>query len=243
MEKKDLNNRKPIKTKKIIQKKVSDKDKITSKNVDKKSDKSNGEIDELIDSDGGMLGGKIPVYDMGTHPIKTMDQTIVGSRISNDPVTRGYRVYWGESEEKDENLVSEIDFSDAFGYEETKDMDYKNTVKTLKKMGIEDPIERDERAKAFGKLQGKQVEKTKNGKKVLKQRLVEKDSIEEEQKRRMIKMVEDILAKKNKKDSDVIEKESPMSKFLMKNLQNIKKLAEKEGITINQLIKFLKTGE
>lgn len=243
MEKKDLNTRKPIKPKKIVQKKVSDKDKITSKNVDKKSDKSNGEIDELIDSDGGMLGGKIPVYDMGTHPRKTMDQTIVGSRISNDPVTRGYRVYWGESEEKDENLVSEIDFSDAFGYEETKDMDYKNTVKTLKKMGIEDPIERDERAKAFGKLQGKQIEKTKNGKKVLKQRLVEKDSIEEEQKRRMIKMVEDILAKKNKKDSDVIEKESPMSKFLMKNLQNIKKLAEKEGITINQLIKFLKTGE
>jgi hypothetical protein len=110
-------------------------------------------------------------------------------------------------------------------------------------MGIEDPFERDERAQAFGKLRGKKVKKTKTGKKVLKQRLVEKDSLEEEQKKRMIKMVEDILAKKSKKENDVIEKETSVSKILTKNLQNIKKLADKEGISINQLIKVLKTGE
>jgi hypothetical protein len=46
-------------------------------------------------------------------------------------------------------------------YEETKDLDYNGTVKTLKKMGIEDPFERDERAKTFGKLRGKKVKKTK----------------------------------------------------------------------------------
>jgi hypothetical protein len=69
------------------------------------------------------------------------------SRISNDPVTRGYRVYWGESEEKDENVVSEVDFSDAFGYEETKDKDFKETLGTLKKMGIDDPEERIKRTR------------------------------------------------------------------------------------------------
>jgi hypothetical protein len=189
------------------------------------------------------LGSKVPLYNATLHPRKTMDQTIVGTRTPNDPVSRGYRVYWGESEEKDENVVSEMDFSDAFGYEETKDLDYNGTIKTLKKMGIEDPFERDERAQAFGKLRGKKVKKTKTGKKVLKQRLVEKDSLEEEQKKRMIKMVEDILAKKSKKENDVIEKETSVSKILTKNLQNIKKLADKEGISINQLIKVLKTGE
>jgi hypothetical protein len=233
-EKKNL-NRKKIKP--------NPEDSISDSDVKIELDKFKGELDELIDDDGGLLGSKIPLYNMTLHPRKTMSQTIVTARFSNDPVVRGYRVYYGESEEKDDNVVSEMDFSDAFGYEETKDLDYNGTIKTLKKMGIEDPFERDERAQAFGKLRGKKVKKTKSGKKVLKQRLVEKDSLEEEQKKRMIKMVEDILAKKSKKDNDVIEKETSVSKILTKNLQSIKKLAEKEGISINQLIKVLKTGE
>ena len=71
------------------------------------------------------------------HPKKTMDQTVVMSRPMNDPIRRGYRVYWGESEDKKDNIVSEVDYSDAFGYEETENMDYKNTVNTLKKMGVD----------------------------------------------------------------------------------------------------------
>ena len=78
----------------------------------------------------------------------------------------------------------------------------------------------------------------------VRQRLSEKDSIEEQQKKAMMKMVEDILAKKSKDSSDVVSKnETPVSKILMKNLQSIKKLAEREGININQLIKILKSGE
>ena len=56
-------------------------------------------------------------------------------------------------------------------------------------------------------------------------------------------MVEDIIAKKSKNDSDVIGKESSISKILMKNLQAIKKLADKEGISITQLVKTLKSNE
>jgi hypothetical protein len=59
----------------------------------------------------------------------------------------------------------------------------------------------------------------------------------------MRKMVEDIIAKKSKNDSDVIGKESSISKILMKNLQAIKKLADKEGISITQLVKTLKSNE
>ena len=33
-----------------------------------------------------------------------------------------------------EDVINEVDYSEAFGYEETKDMDYTDTIKTLKKM-------------------------------------------------------------------------------------------------------------
>jgi hypothetical protein len=61
----------------------------------------------------------------------------------------------------------------------------------------------------------------------------------------MVKMVEDILTKKNSKDSDILSKDSDtsVSKILVKNLQSIKKLADKEGISISKLINILKTSE
>ena len=194
-----------------------------------------GEIDELVDGDGTMLSSRIPNLNQTLTPHKTMDQTIAMTRMTNNPVLRGYRVYYGESVEDSDNVMSEVDYSDAFGYEETEDMDYKNTVKTLKKMGVDNA---DERAEQFGKLP-----KVKRKGDILKQRLVEKDQLDEEQRQRMIKMVEDILTKKNKSDSDIISKSNPVSKILAKNLQSIKKIAEKEGISISELIKILKSNE
>lgn len=194
-----------------------------------------GEIDELVDGDGTMLSSRIPYLNQTLTPHKTMDQTISMTRQTNNPVLRGYRVYYGESVEDSDNVMSEVDYSDAFGYEETEDMDYKNTVKTLKKMGVENPVER---AEQFGKLP-----KVKRKGNKLKQRLVEKDQLDEEQKQRMIKMVEDILAKKNKPDLDIVSKSNPVSKILVKNIQSIKKIAEKEGISISELIKILKSNE
>ena len=133
------------------------------------------------------------------------------------------------------NVVSEVNMEDAFGYEETKDKDYKDTVKTLKDMGTENPVER---AKQFGKI--KDV-KRKDGK--LKQRIVEKEKLSEVQKQKMVKMVEDIITKKSKDDSEVVGKDSSLSKILMNNLKSIKKLAEKEGISLSQLMKALKNHE
>jgi hypothetical protein len=238
-EKKEFKKKNEKKLKSSIYKLLNSKQKISKKQVDKELYNVDGEIDELVDSDGTMLNSKIPNLNMTLHPKKTTDQTIAMSRVTNDPVTRGYRVYWGESEEKDENVVSEVDYSDAFGYEETKDKDFKDTVKILKKMGAENPVERAEEMGKSAKLDNT---KKKKGA-FVRQRLAEKDSIEEQQRKQMIKMVEDILTKKSKDDSDVVRKEESVSKILKNNLKAIKKLAEREGINLTQLIKILKSGE
>lgn len=195
------------------------------------------EIDELVDEDGTLRSSRIPILNKWLTPKKTMDQTVVAARISNDPVTRGYRVYYGESENKEGDVIDEIDMSDAFGFEETKNMDYDETIKTFEKMGIDDPSERIERTKQLGKIP---TQKKSKGK--LKQRLTEKE-IEEIKKNKIVKMVEDIISQKDSKSNDIIDNNSSLSKILVKNLENIKKLAKKEGISLDKLINVLKKSE
>ena len=232
----DFDKKDSKKVKNILGNVLKSKTKVSKNALTKKlkSIKPKKEIDELVDSDGTMLSSKIPFLNQTLTPHKTTDQTVAMARITNDPLTRGYRVYYGESEEGSDEVINEVDYSEAFGYEETKDMDFKDTVKTLKEMGVENAIER---AKQFGKLPKKKRE---DGE--LKQRLSEKDSIEEQQRKKMIKMVEDMLTKKSSNNSDVV-KDKGISKILLKNIQSIKKIADKEGISINMLIKALKSNE
>ena len=232
----DFDKKDSKKVKNIVGNILKSKTKVSKNALTKKlkSIKPKKEIDELVDSDGTMLSSKIPFLNQTLTPHKTTDQTVAMARITNDPLTRGYRVYYGESEEGSDEVINEVDYSEAFGYEETKDMDFKDTVKTLKEMGVENAIER---AKQFGKLP---KQKREDGE--LKQRLSEKDSIEEQQRKKMIKMVEDMLTKKSSNNSDVV-KDKGISKILLKNIQSIKKIADKEGISINMLIKALKSNE
>ena len=232
----DFDKKDSKKVKNIVGNVLKSKTKVSKDALTKKlkSIKPKKEIDELVDSDGTMLSSKIPFLNQTLTPHKTTDQTVAMARITNDPLTRGYRVYYGEGEEGSDEVINEVDYSEAFGYEETKDMDFNNTVKTLKKMGVENAIER---AKQFGKLP---KQKREDGE--LKQRLSEKDSIEEQQRKKMIKMVEDMLTKKSSNNSDVV-KDKGISKILLKNIQSIKKIADKEGISLNMLIKALKSNE
>jgi hypothetical protein len=224
------------KVKGLVSSAMKTKSKVSKKVLDKKLKgiKSKTEIDELVDEDGSLLGSRIPNLSQYLTPHKTMDQTVVMSRTTNDPVTRGYRVYYGESKKGTDDVINEVDYSEAFGYVETKDMDFKDTVKTLKKMGVDNAVER---AKQFGKIPKEEVE---DGE--LKQRLSEKETLEERQHRLMKKMVEDILTKKPKTDFGVI-KNTGVSKILKKNLKSIKNIADKEGISINMLIKALKSSD
>jgi len=240
-EKKDFKKEDSKKVINTLRKILNSKKKYSKDDIKKElTKKPSGELDELVDSDGTMLSSRIPNLNQTLTPHKTMDQTIAMTRQAGNPVLRGYRVYYGESVEDSDNVVSEVDYSEAFGCKETEYKDYKNTVKTLKNMGVENP---KERAEQFGKLPKQKVRKAKDGKRVLKQRLVEKEKLDEEQRQKMIKMVEDILTKKNKSDTDIISKSNPVSKILTKNIQSIKKIAEKEGISLSELIKILKSNE
>jgi hypothetical protein len=141
----DFNKKDEKKVKDVVSSAMKTKSKVSKKALDKKLKgiKSKKEIDELVDEDGSLLGSRIPYLSQILTPHKTTDQTVVMARTTNDPVTRGYRVYYGESEEGTDDVINEVDYSEAFGYEETKDMDYNDTIKTLKKMGIEDKIDAD----------------------------------------------------------------------------------------------------
>ena len=231
----DKKNSKNVKT--MINNILKSKKKLSKGDIKKRFDKAktSGEIEELVDDDGTMLSSKVPNLNMALTPKKTMDQTVQMSRTTNDPVMRGYRVYYGESEEETDEVISEVDYSEAFGYEETKDMDFNDTVDTLLDMGVENA---EERADEFGKIR---KAKKKNG--ILRQRLAEKENISIQKLIKYLKMVEDILTKKPKTDSDVIKKDTGVSKILLKNIQSIKKIADKEGISINALIKALKSNE
>jgi hypothetical protein len=231
-DKKDVNQ-----IKSVIKKVLNNKNKYSKSEISKmlKPKTKTGEIDELVDSDGVFVGSNIPILNQTLSPHKTLDVTIRSTRGAVDPARIGYRMYWRESDDERDNVVSEIDMENAFGYEETEDKDFKDTVDTLKDMGVDNAVDR---AKEFGKIP---KVKKQNGK--LKQRLVEKDTIEEEQKKQMIKMLEDILTKKSKSDSDIIKKDTPISKILTKNIKTIKKIADKEGISLSQLINALKNDE
>ena len=230
--KRDFDKKDSPKIKSLISKILSKKKKPQS------TDEVEKELDELIEPDGSFATSSTPILDLSFHPRRTMDQTVITTRQTNNPVTRGYRVYYGESKEE-EPVVNEVDYSDAFGYEETKDLDGKKTYKTLvKKMGME-PEEAKDRTKQFGKdPTGKRDSKSKFKNK---KGFVGKLTLSEMEKLEMKKMLEDILSKRNSDDADVVKKEHPSSKILKKNLESIKKMAEKEGISINQLVKMLKS--
>jgi hypothetical protein len=165
-----------------------------------------------------------------------MDKTVAAARITNDPISRGYRTYYGESVEE----IDEVDMSGAFGYEETEDMDGEDTFEYLvKDMGME-PDDAKERTKQQGKdPSGKKDKKSKYYKDP---NFITRATLSEIQRQKAIKMVEDLLAnKKSSGDGDVNEKNVDDFKILKRNIANLKKQAEKQGIEVDQLIKFLKS--
>jgi hypothetical protein len=183
-----------------------------------------------------MSNSAIPILDPKLHPKKTMDQTIAMARITNDPIARGYRSYYGESVEE----IEEIDMSGAFGYEETEDMDGKDTFEYLvKDMGME-PDDAKERTKQQGKdPSGKKDKKSPYYKDP---NFITRATLSEIQKQKAIKVVEDLLVKKKSSgNGEVNKKELETSRMLKRNLSVLKKQAEKEGISVSELIKMLKS--
>jgi predicted component of type VI protein secretion system len=212
------------------------------KHKDTKSIKK--DLEELVNTDGSIASSKIPILDPRLHPKKTMDQTISSASITNDPITRGYRTYYGESKESDGEVI-ETDMSGAFGYDETKDMDGKETYIFYKDELEMNPDEAKERTKQQGKdPSGKKDKKSKykNDK-----NFVTRATLSEIQKQKAIKMVEDMLAKKEDGSSSDITKKKPddssneVPQIIKRNIKTLINQAEKQGLSKKELIKLLQS--
>lgn len=195
---------------------------LKSKKV-KSTKELGGEVEEIVNSDGVMKGSSVPILDPRLHPRKTMDQTVVATTQPGNWLARTYQ--GGRTYYTVESEMSEEDMSIAFGYEETKDLPPKETVKVLKKMGVDNPVER---AKEFGKDPKLDQSKKKKGSK-MRIRLQEKEALEQIQKEKMSKMVEDILLKdKETKKGDLKKKRSKDNEFSSAFDELIKKLEKRK---------------
>ena len=203
-----------------------------------------GEIGELVNPDGSVIGSSIPILNQRNLAKKTMDQTVRMSRANQFPFIR---VYYGEGEEVNGKVLDEVDQSESFGFEETENAKtYGQAAKIMKQMGVEDPFELDERLKRLGfdpKLDKElKVEKKRGRCKncFTKRRLSELAK----------EKVDEVIISKKSKDKEIVKKEkfekeddSVMSKLLIRNIEAIKRLADKENISIDKLVKHLKQGE
>ena len=128
--------------------------------------------------------------------------------------------------------------SGAFGYEETKGMDGKKTLKKLKKMGL-DTDDAKKRTIEFGKdPSGKR--KNKVSRKIrAKKGFIDKLTLIEKEEEIMIKMLEDALVDK-KKDNEILKKEKNLFTRLLKSeINKVIDIAKNEGISIKEIIKFI----
>jgi hypothetical protein len=189
------------------------------------------ELEELVDYDGSIKGGKVPlgIYTNVTiSGSKTLDATVPMSRQGggvNGTSRMGLmKRYWGESVEE----IGEHNMEDVLGYEETQSMDAGETIQYFKKEHNMEKDEAEERAESMGKTidLDKKGEDSSNY-----QRLVEDDDI--------IKMLEIIL---NKKDEDLqvqvdLTGEDSM---LDRKINHLKKYARNKGYTVDDIIKLLK---
>jgi replicative DNA helicase len=118
-------------------------------------------------------------------------------------------------------------------------------MKTMKEMGIEEVIERNERCKTFG-FEKKYDRQLKNQKRRGKcKNCFTKRRLAELEKEKMNTLLDEIILNKKNKTTDVVKKKdddsyNPVEKILIRNIESIKKIAEKEGLDINSLLKKLK---
>ena len=215
----------------------------------KSVEKPDGELGELVNPDGSIIGSSIPILNQRNLAKKTMDQTVRMTKSNQFPFIR---VYYGESEDEKNNTLSEVDQSESFGFDETEfapTYDVANKI-MKKELEVEDPIERDERLKRLGfdRTLDKELKREKRMGKC--KNCFTKRRLSELEKQKMESILDEILLTKKSREKDFVKKnkedkldKNPVSKILMRNLEAVKKLAEKEGIELEKLIKHLRSGE
>ena len=192
------------------------------------------ELEELVDFDGTMNNSKIPILDPRTTApgLSTMDKRVAAGHQTQDPLMRGYRVYYGES------VVREEDMADAFGYDETKFMDAEDTIDYFVDELDFDERDAEDRANEMGK--DPDLEKSKVDGAFTKMRLTEKEKTFT--KEDVQKMAEELVLKKSD-DKELTKKElsdDSVSPIIKRNIKALKNMASADGISVPQLIKMLK---
>lgn len=196
---------------------------------EKTKKKKEEEVTELVDVDGTWLTSNVGRLDPAStvQGSTTTDKIVPMSRNPRDPLLRGWYGYYGES------VVKEEDMEDAFGFEDTKFMDYKDTVKHYEKeLGLdkEDAVDRARQQGKGETLKKKAPKKIKNLKNFV-DRLVLKELDDE--------IHEDILVNKNK-ENDIKSKIKDVNPLLLRNIKSLKKMAKDNGITVQELVRLLK---
>jgi hypothetical protein len=253
----EFNKKDADRIKKFISKLFDSGKKIPKSQLDKmlksmksKGNKEGGEIDELVKADGSMMGSNVPILNQRLVTKNTMDQTV---KMTTGNVWPFVRMYFWESEDDQENPIIENDLMATFGGPETSGAtSYEEANEIIYDMGVEDPIERQERTERLGfdpeldKQLDYEQEVGECEDCFVKKRLTELGEAQ------MRQMVDEILLGKKSKNKDLVKQfkdeqnakdESPISKILKRNIESIKKIAEKEGISIHKLMKHFKDSE
>jgi hypothetical protein len=190
------------------------------------------EVNELIDDDGTWLTSAIPILDPASAGIgtKTTDQIVPAARMPRDPLLRGWYGYYGEG------TIAEEDMADAFGYEDTMFMDYDETVRYFqKKLGLdkESAIERTVQQGKKPKLHKRTPKKISKLKNYIDRLILKEKEIDESE------IAEDILVDKSKRESLEKKEQSDVNNIILKNIKSLKKMANSQGITTQQLVRLI----
>lgn len=180
------------------------------------------ELTELVDYAGSFNSSKIPpIKNPKLTPKKTMDQTVAATRITNDPLARGFRSFGAYLSSLSESEINEVDFSNAFGWDVVQNKNFIDAVNALiNKKGM-DEDDAEDRAEEFGKIEGKESE-------ILK----EKEGND---------VSEDLITKKeDNAEHDVNGEVTPL---LLNNIKSLKKYCEKNNISIDKLIELIKNEQ
>ena len=188
------------------------------------------EVNELIDFDGSMVSSKIPPGTDGNRTIgarKTTDDKVKATSQSGVWTGGGhyFKRYYGESVEE----IGEHDMSEVLGFEDTEFKNAEETIKYFESEHDMDEIEAVERAESMGK--------TKNLDDNGQQRLTEKEKLKKVSEEKARNMIEVILSNR---DEDMGIKSSK-STLLDTKIKQLLRLADTEGLSIDQLISKIKS--
>jgi len=208
--------------------------KIFKSKTENKNKGKEEEVTELIDTDGTWLTSNIGIRDpqSSLNGSTTTDRIVAMTKTPRDVFMRGGVSFRGES------VIPEEDMKDAFGFDDTMFMDYKDTVKHYqKKLGLDkdDAVGRAVQQGKKPNLHKKTPKKIKMKKNFIDRLILKEKGIEESE-----DLIEDVLFDKEDDKKDIKIKKGEINPLLVRNIRSIKKMAKDNGLTIQELVKLLK---